>query len=358
MALSSKLDAAHTNRLARHEFNRIRKPLELASKRKPSHRRSAHPSSTTALTSAPAASQHKQADMDSTRDKPQARSRRNAPKWFPLLRLLSLCALSARPVASTSGWPGSQAASFDQQFQMSPANLQLLSPATSSFVQLPASTGSALHSAAAPPTANDIHTARQLDLSQPADKTVAAAAAGSLAPVAKIIELVSTLASLPADQAQAASGPSAANSSSAQAAASATKAARVALQTIKPKKEPEANKQIAQLEQKIVSQHARAYHPPANYRPSAAGAKSHSSQQRIRANKQRDNILNSLLSSRDGSSVGAAGSSKLFDWPLQSVFDTLRSGVMKRSSIVKAMSDNRLARSRYRSPADGHQSFR
>lgn len=265
-------------------------------------------------------------------------------------------------------------ANFEQHFQVSPAATSLvqhLSPETSGFVQLPAASiathahqysGGQLNSpglaaAGQPPTSGEL--VQQAARAPPASSNEIQTA-GSLSAGSKIVEFVSTIAdSLPiqSNQAKATSSPSGAkptnssgnSSASTVGAQTASKMARVALQIIRPKKanNPEASKQFDHLEQKIINQHARAYHPvnTNSYRPngSATGSVSH---QRIRANKQRDNnILNSLLSSRDGSSVAATGSK--FDWPLQSVLDTLRSGVIKRSSIVKAMSDNRLARSKY-----------
>lgn len=130
------------------------------------------------------------------------------------------------------------------------------------------------------------------------------------------------------------------NSSSGGENNNSNKLASVALHMLKPRKfgQSEAgsrSKQMSSAEQQIINQHAR-MHLAAN------------SHQRLVPTKQRDNkILASVLA--DSSSSGR-------DSPLQTLLGSFKSGISSRSSIVKAISDNKLARSKYNSRINQLQS--
>lgn len=88
-----------------------------------------------------------------------------------------------------------------------------------------------------------------------------------------------------------------------------------------------SSKHIANVEQQIISQHANLF----------------DSNQRLVPTKQRDQkITSSLLSSSSSSSFDSRNS------PFYSILDNFKSGITSRSSIVKAISDNKLARSKYK----------
>lgn len=102
-------------------------------------------------------------------------------------------------------------------------------------------------------------------------------------------------------------------------------------QLLKPRKSTDkdqssSSKHINSVEQQIINQHANML----------------ASHQRLMPTKQRDQKITSLLSSSSSSSFDSRNS------PLNSILDTFKSSISSRSSIVKAISDNKLARSKYR----------
>lgn len=106
----------------------------------------------------------------------------------------------------------------------------------------------------------------------------------------------------------------------------------------------EPSKQVAQIEQKIINQHAGAHR-------SSAGSISSSFQSSYIPNKQRDSrIWSTILGARynpislASETSLSSGAPKDHQW--QSLIQLLRSGFMKRSSIVKALGDNKLSRSK------------
>lgn len=94
------------------------------------------------------------------------------------------------------------------------------------------------------------------------------------------------------------------------------------LQTLKPRHK-QVRDQAQHIEQHIINQHATSL-----------------SSQRLLPTKQRDQKLTSSLLWSGSNSDGRDSS------PFYSIFDSFKSGVSSRSSIVKAISDNKLARSK------------
>lgn len=104
-------------------------------------------------------------------------------------------------------------------------------------------------------------------------------------------------------------------------------------QLLKPRKSTDkdqssSSKHINFVEQQIINQHANML----------------ASHQRLTPTKQRDHKITSLLSSSSSSSSSFDSRNS----PLNSILDTFKSSISSRSSIVKAISDNKLARSKYR----------
>lgn len=115
------------------------------------------------------------------------------------------------------------------------------------------------------------------------------------------------------------------------------KIAQMSQQLLKPRKSASdvagltngsPNKRVQSAEQLIINQHARVHSFPSN---------SQSHQRHLQPNKQRDHKL--------GDSSSASSASR--DSPLNPLNLFSMSGISSRSSIVKAISDNKLARSEY-----------
>lgn len=116
----------------------------------------------------------------------------------------------------------------------------------------------------------------------------------------------------------------------------ARSASSIAMQLLKPRKAASQEKsssnkhQAAALEQQIINQHSRAHHHLSG-----------GSHQRLLPTKHRDQkVVNSILDSPTSNSNSR-------DSPLANLFGSFKpSAITSRSSIVKAISDNKLARSK------------
>lgn len=264
-------------------------------------------------------------------------------EWFNMMLLLAL--LSCLSIQPTWAW-------LDQS-QYQPTN-QVLTPTNAGFVHLPAvipvQNSNQLNENMMPSLASltqDFAAPKIVDLpnQQASSKETDDKTANSIGPLpaaGRILELET----LNGDQ-------TARHTKSSDNSTSASKLSQVALQIIKPKKSSsDPTKQVAQMEQKIINQHARVHSFPSsssygqsNGMSSKSSAGS-SSYHRLIPHKQRDQgILSSLLSGQASNSNSNSDANR--DWPWQNLLDSLKSGMMKRSSIVKAISDNRVARSKY-----------
>lgn len=139
-------------------------------------------------------------------------------------------------------------------------------------------------------------------------------------PAGKILEAVQVASSQAASPASANESQPAGEAKPSNSSASA-RLSSAALQLLKARKQS-AREQVSSAEQQIINQHARAHHP-----------------HHLLASKHRDHQLAALLADAPSGASAAASS-------LRSLLGNFRSGMSSRSSIVKAISDNKLARSK------------
>lgn len=115
-------------------------------------------------------------------------------------------------------------------------------------------------------------------------------------------------------------------------------------QILRPKQkltELELQRQGAYAEAQIISQHERNSHLHYQHNPRKQQTRQQH-QQRLLANKQLNQKIVQKASATDSSS---SSETSLKDGAINLIVDSLRSGISSRSSIVKAISDNKLARS-------------
>lgn len=209
---------------------------------------------------------------------------------------------------------------------------QARTPDTSKPVEQPPAPRPAPSQAAAP------QTEPQPSRDQPLQQQVAKSELGELklAHSGKILDSIASVLAQDKQPARSANLSTAGSKPSSAGYAKALTAANIALQVIKPRSSSN-NKQVsvAALEQSIINQH------------SSGGANSFervSNTQRLVPQRQRNTQTSAgshFYSSELSTNPNRAGHQA----SLASLFENLISGVNSRSSIVKAMGDNRLARS-------------